>query len=196
MYITEKNQISLIVFRVGREEFVIDLLDVKEIIQSQQIRRLPQSFEFIEGIYNYRGDIIHIINLRKKLRLSEYIIYRRKENIEKLPKNEGEKGKELEDGKNEIKRDIEIVDIKEEEKQNFIIIVNINDTSIGFYVDEIINVSHVGYNELEALSPIFQTSVSMEYIRAIVRSKDKPRIFIDLAKVLSEEELIEMKKIN
>ena len=58
----DDEQISVIIFRVGNEEFAIDLLDVKEIIQSGQIRRLPKSLDYIEGIYNYRGNIIHIIN--------------------------------------------------------------------------------------------------------------------------------------
>lgn len=225
----ESELISLIVFKVGEEEFAIDLLDVKEIIQAQQIRRLPQGFDFIEGIYNYRGEIIHIINLKKKLRLNDYVIYRKeliqeKEKKEKLKKEKNKEEKkadkknekeEAEEGSEEEKELIEeteesieilnqnkeLVGIEEiiegaDSKKKFIIIVNFDETNIGFYVDDIINVSHVNYDNLDALSPIFQTSISMEYIRAIIKFKDKPRIFIDLKKVLNEEEKESIKQIN
>ena len=62
-----RDQMSIIIFEVAGEQFGIDLLDVKEIIKAGQIRRLPKSLDFVEGIYNYRGDIIHIINLKKKI---------------------------------------------------------------------------------------------------------------------------------
>jgi len=156
--LSEGEQFSVILFKVGGEEFALDLLDVKEIIQTGQIRRLPQSYDFIEGIYNYRGNIIHIINMKKKLRLSDYKIYR---------ENGGE----------------------EETSQKFIIIVNINETNIGFYVDLIVKVDQVSTDRLVGLSPIFQTTMDhIDYIKGIIQFEDRPRIFIDLQKVLSEAE--------
>ena len=44
----DKDQMSIILFQVHSEIFAIDLLDVKEIVQSGQIRRLPKSLDFIE----------------------------------------------------------------------------------------------------------------------------------------------------
>ncbi len=41
------NKLSVIMFKVGWEEFAIDIAEVKEIIQSGQIRRLPNSLDFI-----------------------------------------------------------------------------------------------------------------------------------------------------
>ena len=63
------NDKSVILFEIGWEQFALDLVDVKEIVQAGQIRKIPKSMDFIEGIYNYRGDIIHIVNLKKKLKL-------------------------------------------------------------------------------------------------------------------------------
>lgn len=86
------NQVSILIFQIGWEQFVIDLVDVKEIIQAGQIRKLPKSLEYIDGIYNYRGEIIHIVNLKKKLQLNEYMLYCSKNSSEKkkitvTPKN-------------------------------------------------------------------------------------------------------------
>ncbi len=161
-----EEQISLIIFKVGWEEFVIDLLDVKEIIQTGQIRRLPKSLDFIEGIYNYRGNIIHIINLKKKLNLDDYDIY---------------KAQNLND--------------KNDSGKKFIIIVNIRDMQIGFYVDRIIKVSHITRKDLVGLSPIFQTGLSdIKYIKSVVKFKDRPRILIDLREILSEAEQISLQQ--
>lgn len=77
---------------------------------------------------------------------------------------------------------------------NFIIILNIIDTFIGFLVDRIINVINIDRKSLVDLSPIFQTSVGIEYIKGIIKLKDKPRILIDLSKVLNEAEHSTIKK--
>ena len=166
-YIQQENQLSVIIFQVGNEEFVINLLEVKEIIQTSQIRRLPRSFDFIEGIYNYRGNIIHIINLKKKLNLIEKSLYKRKQsNIEDM-----------------------IGDKK------FIIILNINKMDIGFYVDRIINISTINIEDIVGLDPIIQTNLTnVNYINGIVKFKERPRIFINLEKVLTDTEKMSIEK--
>lgn len=205
---TEKDQISIIVFEVGDEEFAIDLLDVKEIIQAGQIRYLPKSFDFVEGIYNYRGDIIHIINLEKKLKLKEYILYKKStEKLKELEKTQESNDSEKEVEKEKIEEKSEKTEIDKEnyeiiktEKTNgdsrrkFIIIVNIEAGTIGFFVDRIHNVSHININKIVGLSPIFQTGISAEYIKGIIKFDDRPRILIDLGKILSETEQISIQK--
>jgi len=56
-------------FHVGGEEFVIDILRVQEIIRTQQLTRVPNSPECMEGVMNLRGKIIPVIALVLKLRL-------------------------------------------------------------------------------------------------------------------------------
>ncbi|MFW9988631.1 MAG: chemotaxis protein CheW [Candidatus Odinarchaeota archaeon] len=70
-----QNQVSILSFQIGWEEFCIDLYDVKEIIQAGLVRKLPKSLDYIDGIYNYRGEIIHVINLKKKLEFDQSILY-------------------------------------------------------------------------------------------------------------------------
>ena len=190
---SEKEQISLIVFEVGWEQFSIDLLDVKEIVQSGQIRRLSKTLDFVDGIYNYRGDIIHIINLHKKLNLEEFRLYKHKNVVE----SNLEETKKEEESSDEITNEKEKVIMEEVSKGNskkFIIIVNINENNIGFFVDKIINVVHINQEDMVQLSPIFQTSIGIEYIKGIVKFPDKPRILIDLGKIISESEQITIQK--
>ena len=71
---------------------------------------------------------------------------------------------------------------------------NVNNKNIGFIVDRIMNVAYVNEDNLESISPIFQTSLEVSYIKNIIKFEDRPRILIDLAKVLSEAEQIIIQK--
>jgi purine-binding chemotaxis protein CheW len=155
----EIDQISILTFKIGWEEFVIDLLDVKEIIQAGQIRKLPKSIDYIDGIYNYRGEIIHVINLKKKLELDQYLLYQEKHSS---------------------------FDQESTATKKFIIILKVDNDLIGFYVDQIISIDHILPDEIVGLSPIFQTSVAIEFIKGIINFKDRPRVMLDLTKIFSE----------
>ena len=63
--------LQLVGFHVGGEEFGIDILRVQEIIRAQQLTRVPNSPEFMEGVMNLRGKIIPVITLRKRFGLEE-----------------------------------------------------------------------------------------------------------------------------
>lgn len=60
---------QLVGFEVGREIFGVDILMVREIIRSAPITAVPNSPDFVEGVINLRGDIIPVIDLRKRLNL-------------------------------------------------------------------------------------------------------------------------------
>lgn len=156
----DMDQISILSFKIGWEEFVIDLFNVKEIIQAGLIRKLPKSLDYIDGIYNYRGEIIHIINLSKKLNLNQYVLYSKHSSFEK-----------------------ESVTLKK-----FIIILKLDNNLVGFYVDQIISIDHIDSTKIVGLSPIFQTSVAMEFIKGIVNFEERPRVMLDLGKIFSEVE--------
>lgn len=55
-----------VIFRLNNEEFGVDIDSVREIVQIQEITKLPQSSQLIEGIINLRGLIIPIVDLKKR----------------------------------------------------------------------------------------------------------------------------------
>lgn len=59
-----------VVFKLNKEEFGIDIMNVKEIIPYQKSTQIPNSPNFIEGVINYRGNVIPIINLNKRFKLN------------------------------------------------------------------------------------------------------------------------------
>jgi len=64
-----ENLMQLVGFVLGNELFGVDILTVQEIIREIPITTIPDAPEFIEGVINLRGNIIPIIDLRKRLRL-------------------------------------------------------------------------------------------------------------------------------
>lgn len=58
---------QLVVFRLGNENFGVNVGDVKEIIRVGEVTAIPNAPRYIDGIINLRGRITTIVNLRKKL---------------------------------------------------------------------------------------------------------------------------------
>jgi purine-binding chemotaxis protein CheW len=62
---------QIIVFRVGKEDYGLEIDKVQEVIRMKIIKKLPRSPHYILGVMNLRGNIIPIIGLRQKFGLPE-----------------------------------------------------------------------------------------------------------------------------
>lgn len=58
-------------FRLGQEEYGIDILKVQEIRGYEQPTRIANAPEFIKGVVNLRGTIVPIVDMRLKFNCSE-----------------------------------------------------------------------------------------------------------------------------
>jgi len=58
---------QLVGFVIGNELFGVDILMVQEIIREMPFTPIPNSPDFIEGVINLRGNIIPVIDLRRRL---------------------------------------------------------------------------------------------------------------------------------
>ncbi|MBN2025507.1 MAG: chemotaxis protein CheW [Actinobacteria bacterium] len=63
------EEMQLVVFSLGREEFAVEVTQVREIMRMEEITRMPKSPHFVEGIINLRGQIIAVVELAKRLNL-------------------------------------------------------------------------------------------------------------------------------
>lgn len=61
---------QLIGFEIAEEFFGVDILMVQEILKDITITAIPDSPDFIKGVVNLRGNIIPVIDLKKRLKLS------------------------------------------------------------------------------------------------------------------------------
>ena len=63
------DQLQLVTFGLGSEEFAVDILAVQEINRMMALTRVPQSPPEVEGVINLRGKIIPVVDLRVRMGL-------------------------------------------------------------------------------------------------------------------------------
>jgi purine-binding chemotaxis protein CheW len=63
------NEIQLVVFKLGREEYGVSILQVQEIKRMMDITRVPHSPDYIKGVINLRGSVLPVIDTKKRLDL-------------------------------------------------------------------------------------------------------------------------------
>ena len=61
------NEEQLVVFKLGREEYGVSILNVQEIKRITEITRVPYTPEFIKGVMNLRGSVLPVIDTKKRL---------------------------------------------------------------------------------------------------------------------------------
>jgi purine-binding chemotaxis protein CheW len=70
-YDSKSQQVKqLVSFRIGSEEFGVDILMVQEIIRLTTITPIPNASQSILGMINLRGRIITVVDLRWLLRIA------------------------------------------------------------------------------------------------------------------------------
>ncbi|MCK8827459.1 chemotaxis protein CheW [Natroniella acetigena] len=144
---------QFIVFKLGREEFGVKITQVQEIIKMKEITKLPQSADFIEGIINLRGDIITIIDLRKRL---------------------------------EFNYDPEV--------ETRIIVVRINETDVGFIVDDASEVVRIAQEQIAQPSG-GMAGIKTEFIDGIAKLEDRLVILLALDELLSTTEKAKLEEV-
>lgn len=65
------EDIQVVVFRLGDEEYGADISQIREIIRVGEITTIPQAPPDIDGVINLRGNITMVVNLRKRLGMEE-----------------------------------------------------------------------------------------------------------------------------
>ncbi len=72
----ENKEISVyegkyLTFVLGTEEYGIEILKVREIIGLMDITSVPQTPDYMKGVFNLRGKVIPVVDLRLKFAMSE-----------------------------------------------------------------------------------------------------------------------------
>ncbi len=156
---TEKAQIiptsgdilQLVSFKLGEEEFGVDILSVQEIIRMLEITTVPHSPHFVEGVINLRGKVLPVVNLRKRLALEP----------------------------------------KEYDKNTRIIVVDQDGKNVGFIVDSVSEVLRISSVTTEP-PPQMMSRINTEFITAVGKLDDKLVILLDLGRVLSVGQRVEV----
>lgn len=63
-----------VIFKLEKEEYGVDVMHIQEISEYIKCTEVPNSPGFIEGIINYRGNIVPVINLHNKFDINPIVI--------------------------------------------------------------------------------------------------------------------------
>ncbi len=147
--------LQLVSFKIGDEEFGVDILKVQEINRMFTITQVPNAPSFVEGVVNLRGKIIPVVNLRKRLQLP----------------------------------------VVESNDKTRIIVVELDNATVGFIVDEVKQVLRIPKSITEP-APSMIAGIDTDYITAVGKLDDRLLILLDLEKILSNEEKSILDEIN
>jgi len=68
---SQGDDIQVVVFRVGGQEFAFNVFHVQRILRWEQPAPLPRAPAFLEGILQVQGAVVPVIDLRKRFELSD-----------------------------------------------------------------------------------------------------------------------------
>jgi purine-binding chemotaxis protein CheW len=63
------DDVQVVIFRVGRQEFAFDILQVERILRYSAPSPLPKAPRFLEGVLPYGEGAVPVIDLRKRFEL-------------------------------------------------------------------------------------------------------------------------------
>ena len=63
------DDVQVVTFRVGRQEFAFDILEVERILRYSPPSPLPKAPQFLEGVMPYGETAVPVIDLRKRFEL-------------------------------------------------------------------------------------------------------------------------------
>lgn len=67
---TVQDDLQLVIFRLGAEEFGVPIMAVQEIVRvPEQLTKVPRTPAFVEGVINLRGAVLPVIDQRSRLGL-------------------------------------------------------------------------------------------------------------------------------
>lgn len=68
---SSSDLIRLVSFRVGKEQFAVDIHRVQEINRMMSLTQVPESKPGVRGVINLRGRIVPVLDMRSRMGLEE-----------------------------------------------------------------------------------------------------------------------------
>ncbi|HPY96865.1 MAG TPA: chemotaxis protein CheW [Candidatus Cloacimonadota bacterium] len=146
-------------FYVGKTLFGVNILQVKEINNQMKYTPVPDSADFIKGLFNLRGQIITIFDLAKRLGRHDTDIQDKTRNLI-------------------LKTDVETALIRSSNK-----IEEIGHDAVGFIIDRIGDVIEVEDTDIQS-APANVGDISKEFIKGVVELKDDLLIILNVQEII------------
>lgn len=73
--------VELCAFRIGSEEYVLDVQRIREIVHPLPVTKVPRAPAWMEGVIDLRGEVIPLLDVRKRLGLPPATLGRRRAKV-------------------------------------------------------------------------------------------------------------------
>ena len=67
---TSGDELQFVIFRVGTQEFALNIFQVERILRYQKPAAVPKAPDYLEGVVQYRDGVVPVVDLRKRLGLA------------------------------------------------------------------------------------------------------------------------------
>ena len=67
----DDDNAELLAFKVAEQDYAVDIMSVREIRSSTHVTSLPHSPSFVRGVINLRGVVLPILDLARRLGISD-----------------------------------------------------------------------------------------------------------------------------
>ncbi len=151
--------LQLTTFYVGETLFGVNILQVKEINNQMRYTLVPDSADFIKGLFNLRGQIITIFDLAKRLGRPDTEIKGKTRNLI-------------------LKTDIETALIRDKNK-----LEEIGTDAVGFIIDKIGDVIEIDENDIQQ-APANVGDISKEFIKGVIELKNDLLIILNVQEII------------
>jgi len=149
----ESDLSKIVTFRLGEDLFAADIYAVERVLRYQAPRSVPNVPPWIEGVIEYLGRVVPVINLRRRFELPEVAVA----------------------------------------AETRILVFNAGGEWVAALVDAVLEVAALDQATLSPPPPLFR-GLSAEYLRGIVRRKDRLVILLDVARLLSSSDRLTLER--
>jgi len=149
--VTASTVQQLVTFRIGEDQFAVDILDVERVLRFSMPVGVPNLPPWMDGVIDHGGRVVPVIDLRTRFGMPRLAPH----------------------------------------PEHRILVLTIGDEWLGVTVDSVREVLSVSPDEIAPPPPIFR-GLNAEYLRGLVRRPGMLIIFLDVARVLTSSELLEL----
>ena len=157
-----------VIFRLGETQFGVAIGQVLRIVRLTPITRVPRAPHFLEGLVNYRGQVVPVVDLRKRLALPSEEEY-------------GDAARIL------------IVELEASTEPALSTAEGLSRAAqpIGMLVDAVAGISRLPDESIEP-PPEMVAQVNGVYLTGVAHHEERLVMLLDLSRVLTVEEVAEM----
>jgi purine-binding chemotaxis protein CheW len=84
----QSELMQLIIFKLAGEEYGLSIDQIKEVVLTPRVAKMPQTPSYIKGVANIRGNIIAIMDLEEKFGLGNGLTDKTKQNYTLVVEND------------------------------------------------------------------------------------------------------------